>query len=148
MKQVLCTLPNCSEEVSGVKFTAFAGGMLSEPISDEAAKRLCSIPGYKEYAASVHSTGQGNSPVPAGEGAGHSAATQGGSTDGQSQGGDGGQHSLAAGDGPGAEGGDGDGDSDGDSEGEGDEEKMTGQEGGGPDGDAKSGRGRRQRRNK
>jgi len=46
MKQVLCTLPNCSEEVSGVAFSRVAGGMLSAPISDAEAVRFCSIPGY------------------------------------------------------------------------------------------------------
>jgi hypothetical protein len=46
MAQVICKLPNASEEISGVKFTAHDGGMLSEEISDEQAARFASIPGY------------------------------------------------------------------------------------------------------
>ncbi len=75
MKQVLCILPNCSEEVGGVKFTPVNGGMLSEPISDDAAARLCSIPGYAAYAApakpnEAEKTDEGNG---SGQGDGQSA---------------------------------------------------------------------------
>lgn len=47
MPKVLCTLPNASEEISGVKFVSHAKGMLSEEISDEAAAVFASIPGYE-----------------------------------------------------------------------------------------------------
>ena len=47
MPKVICTLPNASEEISGVKFTAVEDGMLSEDISDEQADHFLSIPGYK-----------------------------------------------------------------------------------------------------
>lgn len=47
MAQVLCTLPNASEEISGVKFVSHAKGMLSEEISDDVAADFASIPGYE-----------------------------------------------------------------------------------------------------
>lgn len=47
MPKVLCTLPNASEEIGGIKFTKHAKGMLSEDLSDEQATRLASIPGYE-----------------------------------------------------------------------------------------------------
>lgn len=47
MPKVLCTLPNASEEIGGIKFTQHAKGMLSEDLSDEQAKRLASIQGYE-----------------------------------------------------------------------------------------------------
>lgn len=47
MPKVLCTLPNASEEIGGIKFEKHAKGMLSEDISDEQATRLASIPGYE-----------------------------------------------------------------------------------------------------
>lgn len=47
MPKVLCTLPNASEEIGGIKFSKHAKGMLSEDISDEQATRLVSIPGYE-----------------------------------------------------------------------------------------------------
>lgn len=47
MPKVLCTLPNASEEISGVKFVSHSKGMLSEEISDEAAAVFASIPGYE-----------------------------------------------------------------------------------------------------
>lgn len=47
MPKVLCTLPNASEEISGVKFVSHAKGMLSEEIDDEAAAVFASIPGYE-----------------------------------------------------------------------------------------------------
>ena len=46
--RVICTLPNASEEISGVKFTRLENGhVLSEEISDEAGARFLSIPGYE-----------------------------------------------------------------------------------------------------
>jgi len=47
MPKVLCTLPNASEDIGGIKFAQHAKGMLSEDLSDEQAKRLASIPGYE-----------------------------------------------------------------------------------------------------
>lgn len=47
MPKILCTLPNASEEIGGIKFTAHEKGMLSEDVSDEQAQRLASIPGYE-----------------------------------------------------------------------------------------------------
>lgn len=47
MPRVLCTLPNASAEISGVKFVSTAdGGMLSEDLSDERAAEFAAIPGY------------------------------------------------------------------------------------------------------
>ncbi len=47
MPQVLCTLPNAAEEISGFKFTPVEGGVLSEEIGDETALSIfLSIPGY------------------------------------------------------------------------------------------------------
>lgn len=47
MPKILCTLPNASEEIGGIKFAAHPKGMLSEEVSDEQARRLASIPGYE-----------------------------------------------------------------------------------------------------
>lgn len=47
MPKVLCTLPNASEEINGVKFVTHAKGMLSEEIDDEQAAHFTSIPGYE-----------------------------------------------------------------------------------------------------
>ena len=47
MAQVICTLPNASEEISGVAFTAHESGMISAEISDELAADFASIRGYQ-----------------------------------------------------------------------------------------------------
>lgn len=47
MPKVLCTLPNASDEISGVKFVSHANGKLSEDLSDEAAAAFAAIPGYQ-----------------------------------------------------------------------------------------------------
>ena len=47
MAQVICTLPNASEEISGVAFTAHESGMISAEISDELAADFASINGYQ-----------------------------------------------------------------------------------------------------
>jgi len=47
MPKVLCTLPNASDEIGGIKFVTHAKGMLSEDLSDEQAARLASIQGYE-----------------------------------------------------------------------------------------------------
>lgn len=46
MARVICTLENASELISGVKFTADRGQMISEEITDEVAAHFASIPGY------------------------------------------------------------------------------------------------------
>ena len=47
MPKVLCTLPNASDEISGVKFVTHAKGMLSEEVSDDVAAGFAAIPGYE-----------------------------------------------------------------------------------------------------
>ena len=47
MPKVLCTLPNASEEISGVKFVSHANGMLSEELDDAQAAAFAAIPGYE-----------------------------------------------------------------------------------------------------
>ena len=48
MVQVICTLPNASEEISGVKFCPHDEGMISEDITQEVADGFLLIPhGYK-----------------------------------------------------------------------------------------------------
>lgn len=47
MPKILCTLPNASDEISGVKFVTHANGMLSEDVSDDVAEVFLSIPGYE-----------------------------------------------------------------------------------------------------
>ena len=46
MPQVICTLENASDEISGVKFEQTEDGMLSEEVSDETAAYFCQINGY------------------------------------------------------------------------------------------------------
>jgi hypothetical protein len=45
--RLLCTLPNCSELIGGVRFAPAKGGMVSEEIPAEKAKRWLTIPGYE-----------------------------------------------------------------------------------------------------
>lgn len=47
MPKVLCTLPNASDEISGVKFSAAAGGVVSEDIAQDVADGFLAIPGYE-----------------------------------------------------------------------------------------------------
>lgn len=48
MVQVICTLPNASEEISGVKFSAHDEGMISEDITQDVADGFLEISnGYK-----------------------------------------------------------------------------------------------------
>ena len=47
MARVLCTIPCAPELISGVRFEATPVGLLSEPISEEAAARFATIPGYR-----------------------------------------------------------------------------------------------------
>jgi hypothetical protein len=46
MKIVICTRPNASTLISGVKFSASPEGMVSEPVEDAVADEFCSIEGY------------------------------------------------------------------------------------------------------
>lgn len=56
MAKVLCTLPNASEEISGVKFATHDKGMLSEDISDEQAAEFAAIKGYELVGAAPKKT--------------------------------------------------------------------------------------------
>lgn len=48
MPKVLCTLPNASDRINGVKFTIIEGvGRVSDEIGAEAAELFLSIPGYE-----------------------------------------------------------------------------------------------------
>ena len=46
MPKVICTLPNASELISGVKFISHKDGMISEEVSEEVAATFTEIPGY------------------------------------------------------------------------------------------------------
>ncbi|MGH3850417.1 MAG: hypothetical protein ACRDRT_12070 [Pseudonocardiaceae bacterium] len=46
MAQVICTLPNASSLINGVKFIEHEAGVISEEIDDEAAAVFASIKGY------------------------------------------------------------------------------------------------------
>lgn len=46
MAKVICTLPNASELINGIKFIKHEAGVISEEISDEAAAAFASIKGY------------------------------------------------------------------------------------------------------
>lgn len=47
MARVICTRPNASEEISGVKFTKHEQGMLSAEITDQLAAAFIEIRGYE-----------------------------------------------------------------------------------------------------
>lgn len=47
MAKVICTLPNVSAKINGVRFTADRGEYISDEISDEAALNFAAIPGYR-----------------------------------------------------------------------------------------------------
>lgn len=64
MPKVLCTLPNASDEISGVKFVTHAHGMLSEDISDDVAEQFAAIPGYEIVGGSTPAPAQVLSPAP------------------------------------------------------------------------------------
>ncbi|SAK98725.1 hypothetical protein AWB80_07576 [Caballeronia pedi] len=46
MAKVICSLPNASELISGVKFVTHKLGMISEEIEDDVAAMFTSIKGY------------------------------------------------------------------------------------------------------
>lgn len=47
MPKVICTRPNASNLINGVKFEPHERGVISEDISDEKAEAFLSIPGYE-----------------------------------------------------------------------------------------------------
>ncbi|ATI15637.1 hypothetical protein [Bordetella phage vB_BbrM_PHB04] len=47
MPKVICTLPNASELISGVKFEPHERGVISEDISDDLAETFLAIRGYE-----------------------------------------------------------------------------------------------------
>lgn len=47
MPQVICTLPNAANVISGYKFSPHSEGKISEDLPDDTASRLTSIAGYK-----------------------------------------------------------------------------------------------------
>lgn len=49
MKQVLCTIPNASENISGFDFHRIPEGMLSDPMDDDDAERFMRIEGFVQY---------------------------------------------------------------------------------------------------
>jgi len=53
MPRVICSLPNASTEISGVKFSQTDDGMLSEEVSDEVAAAFTEINGYAIHGAVV-----------------------------------------------------------------------------------------------
>lgn len=53
MAKVICTLPNASELINGVKFVSHKDGMISEDISKDEADSFLDIPGYQLAAAAT-----------------------------------------------------------------------------------------------
>ena len=52
--RVVCTIPNASENMSGIAFTRQPSGtLLSDEISEDQGARLLTIPGFSEVAAPV-----------------------------------------------------------------------------------------------
>lgn len=47
MPKVICTLPNASASINGVKFMPHERGVISDAISDTQAEAFLSIPGYE-----------------------------------------------------------------------------------------------------
>lgn len=45
--KVLCTLPNASELINGIRFAPTEDGMLSEDVPEDVAERLGTIDGYQ-----------------------------------------------------------------------------------------------------
>ena len=50
MARVLCTLPNASTMINGVRFASTPNGMLSETIDEGVAANFLEIPGYERFA--------------------------------------------------------------------------------------------------
>ena len=69
MPKVLCTLPNASDNINGIKFSPTEGGMLSDEIDQETADNFASIDGYeivgqpKAKAEGTAAPGGGTAPV-------------------------------------------------------------------------------------
>ena len=53
MPQVICTLPNAADVISGYKFSKHAEGKISEDLPAEVANRLSLIAGYKLVDAKI-----------------------------------------------------------------------------------------------
>lgn len=47
MARIICSLPNASDIINGVRFTADRGQMVSDEISDAQAEAFAAIPGYQ-----------------------------------------------------------------------------------------------------
>lgn len=65
MARVLCTLPNASDTINGVRFTADRGQMVSDEISDAQAAAFTAIPGYQLVPAKAPPAPPPPSPKPA-----------------------------------------------------------------------------------
>lgn len=66
MARVICTLPNASDEISGVKFFPHPnGGVISEDISDDVAASFSSIGGYTMAPSQERDEKQIIAPTPA-----------------------------------------------------------------------------------
>lgn len=46
MRRLICTLPNASTTINGIAFTEDRGQMVSEPVPDDVAEQMATIPGY------------------------------------------------------------------------------------------------------
>lgn len=47
MKRIICSLPNASTRINGIKFEDDHGQKVSEPVSAEVADQFSGIPGYE-----------------------------------------------------------------------------------------------------
>ena len=98
--RVFCSSPNCSESVSGVRFTpgeqGGVKGMVSADISDEEGARFLTIPGYEAYTGKQEATSKPSSPPAGGDGGEQADGNQ---TASGSESPEGGNKEKAAGDG-------------------------------------------------
>jgi hypothetical protein len=62
--RVLCTLPNCSDQINGHRFSPVPGGMVSDDLPDDEARAFCTIPGYAPYHGPVAEPATGHPPAP------------------------------------------------------------------------------------
>lgn len=71
MPRILCTLPNASTLINGVKFASVPAGMLSEDVREDIAAEFALIPGYEIVAkAAGKATKAGGNPDDTGNPAG------------------------------------------------------------------------------
>lgn len=80
MKQVLCKLPNASENISGVAFQKTKDGMLAASVSVEDAAKFDGIPGYEVSDANAAAQPK-RAPKTEADKGGASAGEAGGSSD-------------------------------------------------------------------